>query len=34
MELDFLVIYSFDKYQDFDIVLLDYMFHFEKRDIK
>ena len=27
-------IYSFDKYQDFDIALLDSMFHFEKRDIK
>ncbi|NJN40931.1 MAG: methyltransferase domain-containing protein [Flammeovirgaceae bacterium] len=27
-------IYSFDSYQDFDIVLLDSMFHFEKRDIK
>ena len=27
-------IYKFDNYQDFDIVLLDSMFHFEKRDIK
>lgn len=27
-------LYSFDKYQDFDIVLLDSMFHFEKGDIK
>ena len=27
-------IYTFDNYQDFDIVLLDSMFHFEKRDIK
>lgn len=26
-------IYSFDNFQDFDIVLLDSMFHFEKRDI-
>lgn len=25
-------IYSFDNYQDFDIVLLDSMFHFEQRD--
>jgi tellurite methyltransferase len=27
-------IYTFDNYHDFDIVLLDSMFHFEKRDIK
>ena len=27
-------IYMFDNYQDFDIVLLDSMFHFEKRDLK
>ena len=27
-------VYSFDNYQDFDIVLLDSMFHFEKRDEK
>ena len=27
-------IYTFDNYQDFNIVLLDSMFHFEKRDIK
>lgn len=27
-------IYSFDNYQDFDIVLLDSIFHFEKRDKK
>ncbi len=27
-------IYSFDQYHDFDIVLLDSMFHFEKRGIK
>jgi len=27
-------IYTFDNYQDFDIVLLDSMFHFEKRDLK
>ena len=27
-------IYQFDQYQDFDIVLLDSMFHFEKRDRK
>ena len=27
-------IYSFDRYQDFDIVLLDSMFHFEKHDLK
>ena len=27
-------IYSFNNYQDFDIVLLDSIFHFEKRDIK
>ena len=27
-------IYSFNNYQDFDIVLLDSMFHFEKRDKK
>jgi tellurite methyltransferase len=27
-------IYAFDNYQDFDIVLLDSMFHFEKRDLK
>ena len=27
-------IYKFDNYQDFDIVLLDSMFHFEKRDKK
>lgn len=27
-------IYSFDNYQDFDIVLIDSMFHFEKRDKK
>lgn len=27
-------IYSFDKYHDFDIVLLDSMFHFDKRNIK
>jgi 2-polyprenyl-3-methyl-5-hydroxy-6-metoxy-1,4-benzoquinol methylase len=27
-------IYSFDRYQDFDIVLLDSMFHFERRDKK
>ncbi|WP_020529270.1 methyltransferase domain-containing protein [Flexithrix dorotheae] len=27
-------IYSFDNYQDFDIVLLDSMFHFEQRDKK
>lgn len=27
-------IYAFDNYQDFDIVLLDSMFHFEKRDVK
>lgn len=27
-------IFNFDNYQDFDIVLLDSMFHFEKRDIK
>ena len=27
-------IYSFSNYQDFDIVLLDSMFHFEKRDLK
>lgn len=27
-------IYKFDSYQDFDIVLLDSMFHFEKRDLK
>jgi 2-polyprenyl-3-methyl-5-hydroxy-6-metoxy-1,4-benzoquinol methylase len=26
--------YSFDNYQDFDMVLLDSMFHFEKRDRK
>ncbi|MCG8309919.1 MAG: class I SAM-dependent methyltransferase [Cytophagales bacterium] len=25
-------IYAYDRYQDFDIVLLDSMFHFEKRD--
>jgi 2-polyprenyl-3-methyl-5-hydroxy-6-metoxy-1,4-benzoquinol methylase len=27
-------IYSFDNYQDFDIVLLDSILHFEKRDLK
>jgi 2-polyprenyl-3-methyl-5-hydroxy-6-metoxy-1,4-benzoquinol methylase len=27
-------IYEFDNYQDFDIVLLDSMFHFEKRDLR
>jgi tellurite methyltransferase len=27
-------IYAFDNYQDFDIVLLDSMFHFEKRGLK
>ncbi|MFC2089237.1 class I SAM-dependent methyltransferase [Bacteroidota bacterium] len=27
-------VYAFDKYQDFDIVLLDSMLHFEKRDLK
>lgn len=27
-------IYTFDNYQDFDIVLVDSMFHFEKRDLK
>ena len=27
-------IYAFDNYHDFDIVLLDSMFHFEKRDLK
>lgn len=27
-------IYKFDKYQDFDIVLLNSMFHFEKKDKK
>ncbi len=27
-------VYAFDNYQDFDIVLLDSMFHFEKRDLK
>ena len=27
-------IYEFDNYQDFDIVLLDSMFHFEKKDVK
>ncbi len=27
-------IYAFDNYQDFDIVLLDSIFHFEKRDVK
>ena len=27
-------IYLFDRYQDFDIVLLDSIFHFEKREIK
>ena len=27
-------IYVFDKYQDFDIVLLDSLLHFEKRELK
>lgn len=27
-------VYAFDNYQDFDIVLLDSMLHFEKRDLK
>ncbi|MBU0954206.1 MAG: class I SAM-dependent methyltransferase [Spirochaetes bacterium] len=27
-------LYAFDRYQDFDIVLLDSMLHFEKRDMK
>lgn len=27
-------IYAFDNYPDFDIVVLDSMFHFEKRDLK
>ena len=27
-------IYAFDRYQDFEIVLLDSMFHFDKRNIK
>ena len=27
-------IYSFNNYQDYDVVLLDSIFHFEKRDIK
>jgi len=27
-------IYTFDNYQDFDIVLLNSMFHFEKKDLK
>lgn len=27
-------IYTFDNYQDFDIVLLNSMFHFEKKDVK
>ena len=27
-------LFTFDNYQDFDIVLLDSMFHFEKRDVK